>query len=166
LVCLLAGLAFAMVHLGLEHADGGVRSHHLLNRPDLPAISNWIGLVTLPLLGWAVGLRARARGTARSVWVPLAGAMAYGAALAVSFELGAADATSTIFLGLFVLATVLPVHRVEYVAGFVTGMTITFGGALPLIVAAVVASLSLLVRGCVRALVAWRRSRRAPSVPV
>jgi hypothetical protein len=45
-----AGFAFAAAHLAFEHFTGGVQSHNLLNRPDLPAISNWLGLVTLPLL--------------------------------------------------------------------------------------------------------------------
>ena len=55
----LAALLFAAAHLTFEHYTGGVRSHHLLNRPDLPAISNWLGLITLPLLGVVLGLRVR-----------------------------------------------------------------------------------------------------------
>ena len=55
----LAALVFAAAHLTYEHFTGGVRSHHVLNRPDLPAISNWFGLLTLPLLGVVLGLRVR-----------------------------------------------------------------------------------------------------------
>ena len=58
----LVGLAYAIAQLALEALDGGVQSHHLLNRPDLPAISNGFGLLTLPAIGLAVGLRARRLG--------------------------------------------------------------------------------------------------------
>jgi hypothetical protein len=76
-----AGLAFAALHLAYEHFTGGVQSHNLLNRPDLPAISNWLGLVTLPLLGVVLGLRIRSHpsparfvGMPRPVLTALAGA--------------------------------------------------------------------------------------------
>ena len=148
-----AALAFAVGHLVFEHVTGGVRSHNLLNRPDLPAISNWLGLVTLPLLGASLGLRvrthpcpARILGMPRPVFIAFAGALVYGGVLATSFELGAADITSAVFIGLFVVALALPVYRAEYIAGFVTGMTVTFGGVLPLLVAAVAGVFSFVVR--------------------
>ena len=37
-------------HLAWEHFNGGVASHHFLNRADLPAISNAWGLLLLPTL--------------------------------------------------------------------------------------------------------------------
>lgn len=157
----LAAFAFAAAHLGFEHFTGGVQSHHFLNRPDLPAISNWLGLITLPLLGLALGLRVRSRGMPFSVLAALIGAFLYGAMLAASFELGAPTITSTMFIGLFVLALALPVYRVEYVTGFVIGMTVTFGAILPLIVAGVVAVLSFLVRYSFRTIAHFVRTRRA-----
>lgn len=36
--------------LAYEHLNSGVVSHHLLQREDLPAISNWWGALVLPLL--------------------------------------------------------------------------------------------------------------------
>lgn len=165
-----AALAFAAAHLAFEHFTGGVRSHHLLNRPDLPAISNWLGLVTLPLLGVLLGLRIRTHSSpARFLGMPLpvltalAGAFVYGGMLAASFELGASSITSATFIGLFVLALALPVYRAEYVAGFVTGMTFTFGGVLPLLVAMVVAVVSFVVRYSFRSIVALLRKKRAPT---
>lgn len=35
-----------------EHFNGGVASHHILDRADLPSISNWWGGLVLPLLTW------------------------------------------------------------------------------------------------------------------
>jgi hypothetical protein len=46
----IAALLFAAAHLGFEHFNGGVQSHHLLQRADMPSISNWLGLGLLPLL--------------------------------------------------------------------------------------------------------------------
>jgi hypothetical protein len=149
----LAALAFAAAHLAFEHFTGGVVSHHLLHRQDLPAISNWFGLITLPILGVVFGLRVRAHPN-QACWagVPIhmlaafLGALIYGAMLAASFELGATSISSAIFLGSFAFGLLFPVYRVEYILGFVVGMTITFGGVLPLFVASVVAVVSFVFR--------------------
>jgi hypothetical protein len=169
----LAALAFAAVHLAIEHLAGGVKSHHLLNRSDLPAISNWFGLVTLPLLGFVLGLRVsshvseeRLAGFPRPILAALVGALLYAACLAASFEAGATNLTPFIFAGLFILALALPVYRAEYVVGFVLGMTFTFGSVLPLLVAAVIAALSFVVRFCGRLLVALGRRGRSLSEEV
>jgi hypothetical protein len=44
-------LLLAVAHLAFELASGGVQSHHLLNNAELPAISNWFELLTLPIIG-------------------------------------------------------------------------------------------------------------------
>ena len=156
----LVALAFAGAHLGWEHFDGGVRSHHLLNRADLPEISNWFGLIILPVLGWAFGVRLRNRpGTRWSVCLGLIASLVYGAALAASFELGATDITKTLFFGLLPLAIIAPIYRAECMLGFVAGMTFTFGAILPCLFALLFAGLSAAVRLGVRAI----RSRRRPA---
>jgi len=149
----LAALAFGVAHLAFEHLNGGVRSHHLLNRADLPALSNWLGLIALPLLGWALGVRVRNQSASRGqpgvstgLCVGLASSFLYGAALAASFESDASAITSGLFLGLFMLAALLPIYRVEFILGFVVGMTITFGAVLPSLVAGVLALVSFVVR--------------------
>ncbi len=154
----LLALAYVGVQLLLEHLDGGVRSHHLLNRPDLPAISNWLGLLTLPLLGLAMGMRMQRRGgPTRSIWIGLLASLAYGATLAVAFELDAGAVTQGMFLGLFVIAIAAPVYRAECMLGFVAGMTFTFGAVLPFLFAMVFAAVSATVRFGIRAI--WRRAR-------
>lgn len=143
----LVALAFAGMHLGFEYFDGGVRSHHVLNRADLPEISNWFGLIILPALGWAFGVRLRNRpGARRSIWVGLVASLAYGAALATSFELGATDITQAIFFGLLPLAIVAPIYRAECMLGFVAGMSFTFGAILPCFFAVLFACLSAALR--------------------
>lgn len=141
---------------------------HLLDRRDLPAISNWFGLVVLPALGWLFGLRLRQRrsgaakaGTPTGMVVGLVGAVLYGAALATSFTLGASAITSGVFFGLFVLAAVLPLYRVEFVFGFVVGMAFTFGAVLPAPVALMIAAFSALLHFSYRAVMSPVRSSGA-----
>lgn len=150
----LAMLGFAVLQLAFEHVTGGVQVHHVLAREDLPSISNWFALLVLPLLGGLVALRARAHPSARrlanvptTMLAAMVAAIVYGAVLAISFELSQSDLTNAAFLGLFVLALLLPVYRIECLAGFVLGMTITFGPVLPLLVASIVALVSLILRG-------------------
>jgi hypothetical protein len=157
----LLAFLFAAGHLAYEHWSGGVRSHHLLDDPDLPSISNWLGLVTLPLLGLALARRVRGLSTPAvpsgltfPVLAALVGAFLYGTMLAASFFSGAEVVTSVAFFGLFVCAAALPVYRAEYLLGFVGGMTFAFGGVLPLIVAAVFALISLVLRYTFRAVMA------------
>lgn len=152
------GLACAIVQLTLEALGGGIQSHHLLNRADMPAISNAFGLLTLPAIGLALGWRARRLGGfTRAMWAGLILSFLYGMALATGFEFGAQGLMQALFFGLFGVAILAPVYRAECIAGFVAGMAFTFGGVLPLLVALVFAALSAAVRFGVRAL--WRRIR-------
>lgn len=41
-----------LANLTREHFTGGVVSHHVLDRSDLPAISNWWGALLVPALTW------------------------------------------------------------------------------------------------------------------
>ena len=167
-----ASLVFSAAHLTYEHFTGGVQSHHLLDRSNLPAISNWFGLVILPVLGWLLGVRIRnhlAFSTRPSlsvgIWVGFFGALLYGAALAASFELDESSVLSGLFLALFLLAAVLPIYRAECAVGFVVGMTFTFGAVLPSLVVVVFAAISVVVRFAFRAMAsAVRRSPRPPGV--
>jgi len=163
----LLALSFAAVHLAFEHFTGGVKGHHALNRPDLPVVSNWLGLLTLPLLGFALWLRIRSQvsqeywaGFPRSVLAALVGGSLYGIVLSVAFELNATAVMNAAAVGFLVLALAFPVYRAEYITGFVVGMTFTFGGVLPLLVALVVAAISFAGRYIVRSAVSLVRRRR------
>lgn len=166
LVALLS-LVFVAALLAHEHYNGGVRSHHLLDRRDLPAISNWFGLALLPVLGWLLGVRLRRQTSSSSgkrpaitIGTGLVCALLYGAALAACFEHAALGLASGLFFGLLLLAAVLPVYRVEYIFGFVVGMTFTFGAVLPVLIAVVVAALSALLHFAYRAV--WTAIRARP----
>ena len=131
--------------LGWQHLDGGVPAHHLLADPGMPALSNWWGLLTLPLLAWYLLGRIERRrrndpAAAARMKPAFAGALLFGAALATLFAVGHTGATDAMALSVFVLALFLPVYRAEYVLGFVLGMTWSFGAVLPTIAACVFAS--------------------------
>ncbi|MFC0252184.1 hypothetical protein [Massilia consociata] len=151
---LLTAAAFVLeaVHLGWEHVRGGVAAHHLLNRADLPSVSNWWGLLVVPLLVWLLVGRIQRRGATlvqagsrerfrTLVRVRFTVTLLWGAALALAFELGH-PAAGFLFFGAFAGALFLHLYRAEYVLGIALGMTFTFGAVLPLLVATVLAGLS------------------------
>ncbi|WP_306397757.1 hypothetical protein [Telluria beijingensis] len=156
------------VHLGLlarEHLNGGVVAHHLLANPDLPAVSNWWGLLLVPLLTWwTVGRVERRARLAASEGrplkpAPLTGflcALAYGGLLAALFAAGS-PLVDYLFFGLLALALVVRLWHAEYLLGFVLAMSLVAGPVLPTMFGAVIALVSRLVHMATRAL--WRRLR-------
>ncbi|MFC4930819.1 hypothetical protein [Massilia sp. GCM10023247] len=143
-----ATLAIAVVMavlLGWQHLHGGVPAHHLLADPTLPVVSNWWGLLTLPLLAWCLlgRIERRRRAAPRAAHGDTAafmGALVFGAVLSLLFTAGRHEATSTMAQAVFVIALFYPVHRAACVLGFVIGMTWTFGAVLPTIAAGVFAA--------------------------
>lgn len=126
----------AAAHLGWEYTHGGIRSHHLLNRADLPTISNAWGLLVLPVLGWLAGSVVARRASAapsaaRKALAGFLGALAAGSALSVAFVAGSESAAGALFLGVLLFGLVFPTYRAEYLFGFVLGMTFVFGSILP-----------------------------------
>jgi hypothetical protein len=173
---ILATSAFAaeVLHLGWEYTHGGVPAHHLLNNPELPAISNWWGLLVVPLLVWFLvgriqrraatlvqtGSRERFRTLAQARF---GAALLWGAALALAFSLGHPSVT-WIFFGAFAAAMVAHAYRAEYVLGSALGMTFTFGAVLPVLIASTIAACSFaahLLFGAVLRLARGGRARGA-----
>lgn len=158
-------LLFAITHLAWEYFNGGVVSHHLLARDDLPAISNWWGLLLLPVLAWFLSGWAQTRiaTNLNGVLAGSVGALACGVLLSVSFASGREDLAAYVLQGMLLLALLLPVYRAEYVFGFIVGMTFTFGAVLPALVAALVGAVSAIAHLVVRPLLSrvWQRLRRA-----
>lgn len=133
-----------------QQFHGGVPSHSFMARADMPSMSNWWGLLTLPILTWfALGnVTARVtRGsvTTRTATVSAVGAAIYGAILATSFALGYADIPRIQVNAAPLLALAFPIYRAEYIWGFVLAMSYTFGGVLPLLIASVLALLGVVL---------------------
>jgi hypothetical protein len=141
--------------LAWNYFHGGIPSHHLLARKDMPEISNAWGALLLPLLTWFLLYRIRRRRMhdqhPMHVFPGFTGALLFGILLSLFFNLGYADVPVYMFYGLFLLALFVPVYRAECLLGFVIGMTYTFGAVLPTGVGSVLilicAVLFLYVRG-------------------
>jgi hypothetical protein len=138
-------------HLLWEHWHGGIASHHLLNRADLPAISNLWGIIAMPGLAWlAVIVAQLAKRSARQVGLGFGVAFLVGAAIAVLFHLGINAPLLPILIGALVAGLVLPGYRLECLLGFALAMMVTFGGVLPLIVGGIIAAISAFAHLVVR----------------
>ena len=135
--------SFVLIHLLWEYFNGGVTTHHLLARADLPGISNWWGLLTIPVLAWITLTRIEVR-RKKSPLNPtdfsgqvirgFLGGLIYGLFLAMLWEFDMEAYMSYALLLPLGLALVFPVYRAECLLGFVLGMTYTFGGVLPLLI--------------------------------
>jgi hypothetical protein len=145
-----------LAHLTWEHYHGGVLTHHVLHRPDLPAISNWWGALLIPALAFFLSGRIDKRAPSYAAFF---GSMLFGALLSAAFVSGHDAILSYMFLGVSVIALVLPIYRAENVLGFVLGMTFTFGAVLPTAVGSVVAMLSAASHRLVRHTFARRRAQ-------
>lgn len=151
------------LHLGWEALHGGIASHHLLQRADLPGLSNAWGLLLLPVLAaWAAGRLPPGPLWRRENWPPAVGfalPLLLGAVLSLAFQLQLQALTEALFFGLLLLALLLPAHRPESLLGFVLGMSWTFGAVLPTLIGGVIAGLSWALRGIARR--AWHAARPA-----
>jgi hypothetical protein len=153
--------------LGWEALHGGIRAHHLLADPSMPAISNAWGLLTVPGLAWlaAYTVARRARevpDTVRAALLAWAGALLVGAALAAAFMAGVSALSNAIALGALAAGLVVRTYRAEIGYGFTLGMMAAVGPVLPLLVVAVAAVLSALAHLLVWPGVAWlwRKAQR------
>ena len=162
--------AAAAAHLAWEASHGGIRSHHLLNQADLPAVSNSWGLLVLPVLGWlaAYFVRCRAQSNAHApsqALVAYMGSLVVGLALSAAFRLDLSSVTSGLFFAVLLSGVVLRTYRAEYVFGFVLGMTFVFGSVLPTMAALVAGSVSVLAHFAVYPVVSalYKRVRVASS---
>jgi hypothetical protein len=147
----LAVTAFAILHLSLEFFTGGVRVHYPLMREDLPALSNWWGLILLPALAWfshaympQESSTAGVLGLEKTAVYRLISAFIYGAALSASFEFGLGQTPLFFLLGLLLGGIFLPLYRFEIILGLILGMTYTFGAVIPTVAISLVALTSLL----------------------
>jgi hypothetical protein len=166
-------LLAAMAHLAWEFFHGGVQTHHVLQRRDLPGISNWWGLLVLPTLAWFLVGRIESRVAAasrsifdRAVVIGAIGAIVFGVLLSTAFSFRQEDVAFYVLVSILLMAIVLPVYRAECVLGFVLGMTFIFGALLPTAIASVIALISASLHLLLYPLLgrAWRaiRGRRSP----
>jgi len=146
-----------------EYFNGGVITHHLLAREDLPGISNWWGLVTVPLLSWISILLISKRRDAiiklepaqlenydAKILKAFLFALLFGITASLMWKFNLANILRYFILTPILFAFFKPVYLPEYLLGFVIGMQFTFGGILPIIVGTVLLILCFLVHKLTR----------------
>lgn len=151
----LLGAAVAIVQLAWEASHGGIQSHHLLARADLPAVSNLWGLATLPALGWLAAHFVRRRSAnselaVRRAVAAFACTLTVGGSLAAAFSMGLEDISGGLFVAAILAGLVVPTYRAEYLFGFVIGMTWVVGPVLPVIAGTFAAIVSVLAHFVLR----------------
>lgn len=126
-----------------NHYHGGVPSHHILAREDLPEFSNWWGGLLLPLLAWILSFRIKKRAinnysenlqSSKSfmhIIYGFTGALFFGILLSAFFTFGNTVIPGYMLEGLLLLGLLFPIYRAECLLGYVIGMTFTFGAVLP-----------------------------------
>jgi hypothetical protein len=124
-----------------DYYHGGVPTHHLLQREDLPGFSNWLGGILIPLLAWFLLYRIHKRISndatvfklPATIVYAFLGAFAFGLLLSVFFTLNYSDLPFYMIVSLLLLALFYPIYHAECCLGFMMGMIFTFGGVLPII---------------------------------
>jgi hypothetical protein len=145
-----------------NYFHGGVPSHHVLQRKDLPEISNWWGGILLPILTWFLLYRIQKRinknenelisNKSTSAIYGFIGALLFGILLSTFFTLGNTEMPFYMLVGLLPLALFYPIFRSECLLGFVIGMTFTFGAVLPTGIGTILAILGAIVYLAIRPL--------------
>ena len=121
-----------------------------------PGISNWWGLVTIPMLTWAaLGLiegrdfnKVEGRDTSNTIALQkkyFAGGLIFGVTAAVLWELGQQQYLSYVMLLPWVLSLFLRIYLPETTLGFVLAMLYTFGAVLPIVFSVVIQTIGFLI---------------------
>ncbi len=161
----LGSLLLTLLFILLEYFNGGVITHHLLAREDLPGISNWWGLLTIPLLTWIVMSFINKRRNKKlklesthlkrfdiKILKSFLAALLFGVMVSVLWKFSL-EGILQYFILFPVLAAVLkPTYLPEYLLGFVIGLLCTFGGILPIIIGLVLVVMCFLVHKLVQTL--------------
>jgi hypothetical protein len=148
--------------LAWNHFHGGVPSHHILAREDLPKFSNWWGGILLPLLTWFVLFRIEKRENLNKnqfqslsdfpskVIYGFVGALMYGCVLAILFTFDFKEILDYFFPSIMMIALFYPIYKAECLLGFVIGMTFTFGAVLPTGIGSIFSIIGFLIYNLIR----------------
>lgn len=147
-----------------QYLHSGVPSHHILQQKDLPKISNWWGVLLLPVLTWLLLGRIAKRLNKQNTLnqqnqhpiIKIIGLFLLGLLLGITIAVAFTN-NYTLFLDnvlyvLLVLSLILPLFYSEFIIGFVIGMTYTFGAILPTIFIMIIAALAFLLFRFIRLL--------------
>lgn len=145
-----------------EHFHGGVPSHHILQKKDLPEISNWWGGLLIPILTWLLLSRIEERlnkqdssiQQAKNQNIKIFGLFLLGLILglltAFSFTNDYKFFLDNVLYIFLLLSFIIPIYYSEFTMGFIFGMTYTFGAILPTIFILIIGALGFLVYRFIR----------------
>ncbi|MDX2280179.1 MAG: hypothetical protein NW218_11355 [Saprospiraceae bacterium] len=148
-----------------QHLHGGVPSHHMLQRADLPGITNWWGGLLLPVLTWlALGRiekrlnkQAMSTQTTDNQNIKILGrffiGLILGLLIAVSFTNDYQLFLDNVPFVLLLLSLLVPIYYSEFMLGFILGMSYTFGAFLPTVFILIFAGMGYLVFRFIRPLI-------------
>jgi len=146
------------INLLWDYNHGGVPTHYILHNKDLPGFSNWLGLITIPVLTWiAITLSQRRiqsnsqdRSKSHSVSFGFLGSLLLGIGMSLLWEIGFDSILPYLLFLPLLLALFIPVHYPEHFLGLILGMAYTFGGVLPIIFGFIIGILCFLVHKVLR----------------
>jgi hypothetical protein len=149
---LMASLAIWSL-LAWNYFNGGVSSHNILAKADMPSISNWWGAVLIPILSWYLVGKTKKRITAEksfdkipnSVYFGFFGGLFIGIILAISVETNLKIISSNMIYVLLGISVFYPIYRAECILGFILGMCYSIGAVLPTGFAVVMASTGFVI---------------------
>ena len=148
-----------------QYFHGAVPRHHILNRKDLPEISNWWGVLMIPVLTWLLLSKIEKRIHKQESMLPQAKnqnikvgglfllGLVFGIALAISFINGYKPFLDNVLYIFLILSLIVPIYFSEFILGFVLGMTYTFGALLPTVFMLIIAGLGFLIYRFLRPLI-------------
>ncbi|MDX1314838.1 MAG: hypothetical protein R3356_04995 [Eudoraea sp.] len=146
-------------HLIWDHFHGGVPTHYLLQREDLPGISNWWGGLTLPLATFLLLFwihknllkvpEQQIQKSKKKLMMNFIRALVFGILVSVFFTMGS-PAPGYMMLAAILLSFFIPLYRPEYLLGFILGMSYIFGANLPIVVAFVLMLVFLIAYKLIR----------------
>lgn len=146
-----------------EHFHGGVASHHILQRGDLPQFSNWLGAILLPALTWFLlgSIHRRiskqipeneSNSSETRIFVLFGIGLLFGVAIAISFANQFEFFLENVFYIFFILSLIFPIFYAEFILGFIFGMTYTFGAVIPTAFVLILAGIGFLLFTFIRPL--------------
>lgn len=155
--------AFTLALITFEHFDGGVITHYPLADDNLPGISNWWGMLTIPLLTWITfsytgrrNNKDNSRPPAHSFKNPyLLGGLVFGVIVGLLWEIGQEEMLQYFILLPWLLALFVKVYLPQSLLGFALGMLYTFGGVLPIAIGLVLQVVGFLIYVIFHRLALW-----------
>ncbi|MDO1502015.1 hypothetical protein Q2T40_17915 [Winogradskyella maritima] len=132
-----------------EHFNGGVIEHYLLADENMPSLSNWWGLLTIPVFTYVCTSLIKRRHQKKiksgdisqnfeiNIVKRFFYALIFGVFASLLWEFDMEEILQYFILSPVLIAFFKRIYLPEYTLGFVLGMMFTFGGILPILFAIV-----------------------------